>query len=326
MQRSIFVFPALLSACLIVTGASRAEEAAPTEAEQMSLPWYDQAQAGMSGWLVNTAARMDSFFGDQRALEEDYADTYMRVRMGITQSRINHTEWTSQVYAKMPLHQLGRRLNIFVTGGEEEQNISSTPIDTVRNTEKSAAAGVQYVLDETRESHWSLGGSLGALRNVTPSVNLRYRYFQPLGNRWFVRYTQKLYWDQDRKEGVMLRGDLERVMGPRTLLRFSTDADYWNNESGASWNAGAALLHRLSDRAALAFDLGASGVSRPEWEPTTYRTGVRYRRNFFRSWLFYEIEPALRWTQDPLNTTDTMTFDPAITLRLEVQFGKAGGL
>lgn len=283
-------------------------------------PWYDRAQAGMSSWLVGTAAKLDSFFGDPRAIEEDYTETYARLQMGITNSRLHDTEWTSRVYAKVPLPRLSRRLNIFVVGGEEDQSVAAKPEESLRRTEKSSTVGVQYVLDESDRGRWSLSGSL------SPNVKLRYRYLHPLGEGWYTRYTQSLYWDKDKDTGIELRGDLERVIADNTLLRLTLDADYWRAETGVNWLAGAALLHRLNDRSALALDASVSGVSEPTWEVAQYRAGLRYRRNFFRSWLFYEIEPALRWTQDPLIATDRMTFDPAITFRLEIQFGKVTGL
>lgn len=316
---SILRFPTTLAALALGVGWLAAGAVMAEEAED-NLPWYDQAQAGISSWLVGTAASLDSFFGDPRAVEEDYTETYVRLQMGITQSRLNDTEWTSRVYAKVPLPRLSRRLNIFVSGGEEDQSVAAKPEESLRQTGKSSTVGVQYVLDETARGRWSLSGS------IDPNVKLRYRYLYPLGDAWYTRYTQTFYWDDDKDTGLALRGDLERVISPETLFRLTADADYWDGETGVNWLAGGALLHRLTPRSAIAFDASVRGVSDPKWQATAYQAGVRFRRNVFRSWLFYEIEPALRWTQDPLDTTDRMTFDPAITFRLEIQFGKVTGL
>lgn len=274
----------------------------------------------MSDWLVSTAAGLDSFFGDPRAIEEDYTETYVRLQMGISQSRLGDTEWTSRAYAKVPLPKISRRLNVFVSGGEEDESVAANPEESLKKTEDDAAVGMRYVLEETARGHWSITGS------TNPSVKLRYRYLNPMGDGWYSRYTQTFYWDDDKDTGLEARGDLERVISPATLFRTTLNADYWNGETGVNWLAGAALLHRINDRNAIAYDISANGVSKPEWEPTQYRAGVRFRRNFFRSWLFYEVEPALRWTQDPLVETDGMTFDPVVTVRLEIQFGKVRGL
>ncbi|MGK0673827.1 MAG: hypothetical protein ABWU16_04100 [Halothiobacillaceae bacterium] len=283
-------------------------------------PWYDRVQAGMSSWLIGTAAGLDSFFGDPRAIEEDYTETYARLQLGITKSRLQDIEWSSRVYAKVALPRLSRRLNIFVVGGEEDQGMAAEPEESLRKTEESSTVGVQYVLDETDRGRWSLSGSL------SPNVKLRYRYLYPLGAGWYARYTQNLYWDKDKDTGIQWRGDLERVIADNTLFRLTLDADYWGDKTGVNWVAGGALLHRLDGRSALALDASASGVSEPTLEIAQYRMGLRYRRNFFRSWLFYELEPALRWTQDPLHPADRMIFDPAISVRLEIQFGKVTGL
>lgn len=304
----------ILGAAALAPGAALAEEGADAR------PWYDRVHAGLSHWLVKTAAGLDSFFGDPRAVEEDYSETYVRLQMGITQSRLSDTEWNSRVYAKVPLPKLSRRLNVFVTGGEEDQSLAARPEESLRRMEKSSTVGVQYVLDETARGRWSLSGSLA------PNVKLRYRYLYPVGDGWYTRYTQNIYWDEDKGTGLQVRGDLERVLSPQSLLRFTADADWWDDVTGVNWLVGAAWLTRLSERSALAWDVAASGLSLPEWDVAQYRTGLRFRRNFFRSWLFYEIEPALRWTQDPLLAGDHLSFDPAITFRLEIQFGHVTGL
>ncbi|MEW6444735.1 MAG: hypothetical protein ACOZAQ_02060 [Pseudomonadota bacterium] len=308
----------LLAGVCTSSGVWAAEpDVSPTQGDE---PWYDRAHAGASDWLVGAAARLDSFFGDPRAIEEDYSETYIRLRVGMGYSRLDETEWLSQAYAKVPLPRLSRRLNLYVSGGAEDESLAADPKESLQKTERSTSLGVQYVLDDSARGRWSLIGSFD------PSLKLRYRYLQPLGSDWYARYTQTFYWDEDKDTGAALRGDIERLLRPDTLLRFTLDGDYWDGEDGLRWTAGGALLQKLDARAALAYDLSVRGVSRPDWVIGQYRAGVRYRRNFFRSWMFYEIEPALRWSRDTHVVGDRMRFDPVIFMRLEFQFGDVRGL
>ena len=65
------------------------------------------------------------------------------------------------------------------------------------------------------------------------------------------------------------------------------------------------------------------GVTKPDTVVDTYRVRSRLRRNFYRDWLFYEIEPQLEWRRDEENGG----YYPvgAITRRVEVQFGWKSG-
>jgi len=122
------------------------------------------------------------------------------------------------------------------------------------------------------------------------------------------------------------RLDLERKLDPFTLLRWTNSGFYAEEQIdllGIEWFSELALASAISRRTALLYNLKASGVTKPDTLVTDYSVLTRYRRNFFRNWLFYEVEPALSWVRDEFGDYNPVG---SMTLRLEIQFGwqKAG--
>jgi hypothetical protein len=61
------------------------------------------------------------------------------------------------------------------------------------------------------------------------------------------------------------------------------------------------------------------GVNHPEWTIDNYRVGTRYRRNFYRPWLFFEIEPEVTWPKKVDGHREPLF---ATTFLIEFQFGR----
>ena len=78
------------------------------------------------------------------------------------------------------------------------------------------------------------------------------------------------------------------------------------------------LFHRINEKSALSYESSINGITKPYALTTDYRLGIRYRRNIYRKWLFYEIAPQVTWPK--LSSTDERHSVFAATFRLEVFF------
>ena len=72
----------------------------------------------------------------------------------------------------------------------------------------------------------------------------------------------------------------------------------------------------LNRREALRYLVSMDGFTRPNTRVENYRAGVTYRRNIWRPWFFYELEPYLLWPRE--RDFDTTT---GIVFRVETLFG-----
>jgi len=134
-----------------------------------------------------------------------------------------------------------------------------------------------------------------------------------------LRFTEYAFWIDNEGFKETSRLDLEYAISAATLLRFSNSATYVENRVGVDWVSELSLYRQLSPKDAISLDISAWMPTRPEAQWNNFRVGSRYRRNFFRSWLFYEIEPEISW---PRNEFRDRTSVSAITFLVEVQFAQ----
>jgi hypothetical protein len=81
------------------------------------------------------------------------------------------------------------------------------------------------------------------------------------------------------------------------------------------WGTELSLLRELSSQRSITLVGGLYGATNVNDVVGTYRILARYRRNFWRPWLFYELEPELFWSRRDDRNYPT---NYALTLRLEV--------
>jgi hypothetical protein len=113
--------------------------------------------------------------------------------------------------------------------------------------------------------------------------------------------------------------DLERKITTFTLIRWRNDVTYAEGTAGVTWNTGVSLFTQLARTSAISYDANMWGVNHPVWTIQNYRVGIKYRRNFYRTWLFYELEPEITWPNDASGHRNS-TY--ALMATLEIQFGK----
>ena len=83
------------------------------------------------------------------------------------------------------------------------------------------------------------------------------------------------------------------------------------------WGTELSMAQKLSPRSAVTIGCGVYGNTREAALVGNYKIFSRYRRNFLRSWLFYELEPEISW---PRNAAGQYLAKFAITARIEVVF------
>ncbi len=292
----------------------------PTDGE-----WVDQTHEHLSLNICRAAIWFDRFFGDEQAVEVD-ADRYIRI--------IGETDWAEteghspsiRVRARFDLphlRQFGQRLSLVFSDEEETQ---VTNIMREENQEdptlspgdiRRRAMGVRWVTNSTPHSSLSFSSSIRIKAPFKPSIQGRYRYTHTFAPNALARITQTLFWQWDDGFGERSRLDLERMIAPNTLLRWTTSAMLAQESQGLEWLSGVSLYHTLVRASSLSVDATVNGYTEGDGGVDDYRLGFRYRQNIFRKWLFFEIEPYVHW---PQATEHNSTL--GIAARVEVLLGR----
>jgi len=303
---------------------------------QTSDSWYDRGHDYLSQKFCEPAVWFDNFFSDERSDEERGAGSFVRLRNNFRFSKGNAV-MSNQLSANVTLPNLRKRLHLFLMREDEDESTSAlsnglsrnTSVrsdsslnkfsDTVDSQSRQSQLGLRYDLSDDRFKHFSLTGGVRAGTPLQPFVKGRYRYTKPLGSDQLVRFTETAYWKNLEGFGAISRLDLEQQLTHTTLARWSNRVTFSEISRGAELLSELSLLHQISVKSAVAVSLGAWGHTLPSTMLDTIVLTTRYRRNFYRRWLFYEIEPELGWPKDTIGGHKSVQ---AIVFRLEVQFDR----
>jgi hypothetical protein len=280
--------------------------------------WYDDSQIYINSSFCEPALWFDNFFGDDRIFEEGVAGTYVRWRNDFTYDEEDSFKYKTRLAASVQLPGVSNKLHLTFESDEDDDLRDVVP-DGIRDQDQSSL-GLQVNVNETSRSKFSAKVSL------SPKLLLRYRYTYPYNKKVTLRFTQEV----ERKVAVnsaRTRFDYEHTFKKKLLFRSSTEGSVSEDFEGVDWLQALVLFQRLSKRESIAYEASANGISEPRSLVLNYRLGIRFRRNFHREWLFYEVAPEYTW---PISLDDDRMLVEKdrrskflIFFRLEIHFGNA---
>ncbi len=166
----------------------------------------------------------------------------------------------------------------------------------------------------------------GIKLNIHPDahVRLRYQYTKPFGEVYLFRFSQIAMYQAIEHFTDTTQLDFERKFTTFTFIRWGNNVTYTEGTPGVTWNTGVSLLTQLTPKSAISYDASMWGVNHPDWVIQNYRLGIHYRQNFYRSWLFFDLDPEITWPQNAsqANYTSQRNHVYAFMATLEIQFGK----
>jgi len=272
--------------------------------------YLDTTHSYLSSWFCEPANWFDNFFADDRVYEEGHARTKLRWRNDLVFSEHESPDFLTIVSASLVLPKISKRLKL-VFDSEEQDDLADVLPDTADNA--GGSVGFLYDFVDSQKANLSL-----RLR-FTPSITLRYRYTHAISEILVTRFTQNIY-REEGAFGASTRFDIDRTIDTVNAIRWSNQVEIIEGNDGLEWISALVLFHRINDVSALSYEASVTGETRPSDLVTDSRLGVRYRRNFYRSWLFYELAPEITWPRASI--TDDRHSIVAFVTRLEIYFEK----
>lgn len=316
-------FPLLyLLICLMLAGNAfgQANQAAEDDSQDIA----DQSHAGVHAGLFELADQVDQFFGDVRSLEQRQSDWFRAGIIARTQSGDGST--LSQKFgASINLEHISERLKFIIagSGGDDpvptnRTNQSGSGEDFAQGTRSnSVASGLRFDLLSESDLLVRFDGGI----RIKSGMNL-YPFVRSRASRWFdlgwweVAAEPQFALIMEREDGFgqELRLDFNKQIA-QSLLRFRSQATHFEDRSAIEVLEELSIYHQLRRRSFIGAAI--SFLSPFENYPIRYRTSVRYRRQFWKPWLFAEVEPGVDFLED-------RNYDaaPYILLRLDVYFDR----
>ena len=270
--------------------------------------YIDTTHSYITTWFCEPANWFDNFFSDESLYEEGRAGAKIRWRNDIVFSENASPDFITAINARLQLPNTSKRLKLVFESDELENTTAAIP-ETTDNAQ--GTLGFLYDFIDSQKANLSLRISF------SPSIALRYRFTHSINDGLITRFTQSIF----RKEGrfgSISRFDIDSTIDDKNALRWSNEIEIVDHIDGLEWVSALVLFHRIDDKSALSYESSVTGITEPYDLMTDYRLAVRYRRNIYRRWLFFEIAPQVTWPKiEPIDKRHSIF---ALTLRLEVFF------
>lgn len=288
------------------------------DADDLPESWLDRSHSFLSQRLCEPAAWFDGFFGDPRSFEETPVGTFVRMRNSLQWDETDGWGAGVRVRANISLPRVSERVRLLVT---RDDDLSGDFRDGpgVDDADDRTRLGLRFIASERARSQLDFDGTVRVTSGgLNPRLRARYRYVQGLTDNTLGRATQTVFWERADGFGTTSRLDWEWLPDRDRLIRWTGEGTVSEASDGIDWRSSVTAFQQLSPSRAVRTEVGAFGFTDPRFEVEEYFVAFRFRQQFLRNWLFYEIQPERAWPLDL--ETGQRRADWRLTLTLEVQF------
>jgi len=277
--------------------------------------FLDRPQDTLSYGLNEMAIAMDEFFAEERVFY-DKSGSYVRITADMVFDETEDTSYVGDIKVKMRLPRTEEKLKLTFESDPEEQRddldrtLEDSPSDAAR--ERAYYGGIQATLGD--EKKWRFKPSIGVKFDKPIDIYLRLRMDRnyKTGN-WLFRPSQTFYTFKEQGFGSDTQFVLDYAITDKVLFRSSSFVRYTDENDYYEPSQVFSLLHSLSPRRGMAYQIGVYGITEPGWHATDYLAQVRYRQNVHSDYLFMELLPRVLYQRE--NDFDA---EHSLTLRLEM--------
>jgi hypothetical protein len=279
--------------------------------------WLDRSHSYLSRRLCEPAAWFDGFFGDPRSFEETPVGTFVRLRSSLQWDASEGWGVGLGIRANVLLPRVSERVRLLIARDDVDDGFQDS--DSFARRDERTRLGLRFIAAEDNRSQFDIDGTIGVSGGgLNPRVRGRYRYVHGLSATTLARATQSIFWERDEGFGTRSRLDWEWLPSRDRLVRWTGRGTFSEASEGVDWETSWIGFQQLNSRTAVRLEAGAFGYTRPEFEVEEYFVAFRFRRQFLRSWLFYELQPEYAWPLD--EDTGRRGSDWRFTFTIEVQF------
>jgi hypothetical protein len=276
--------------------------------------------------ILKQAIRLDDFFGKADTEYQRPTSYELRWRNSLRIENGDELKFGASLRANLTLSKISDRLHLSLTGDNEAAPLTPSlpedpgnpgfdritrPINSFVNTE------LRYNIIKTPNLNFFLGGGARISLPFEVFVRSRIQYSHLFDNLFLIRLGETFFLKSDKLLGETTEISLERLLRPKTILLWDSTATASQEIEGLEWGSELSLIHEISLKSAITLLGGIYGVNNASPLVQNYRLLARYRRNFLRKWLFYELEPEITW---PVSPSGAYIANLAFTFRLEIAF------
>ncbi len=270
-----------------------------------------RSHSALSRRVGDVADYLDQFFVDER-VDESYNQSRLRLRLGARGAEGGRSRFNANVSLNLALPRTEQRVSFLLQSVSEDDEDEATDRS---DGDRDLVSGLRLYLYNHRRVQVNVDAGFRFRPEPRPRVRLRGQYHAKIG-KFLIRPAQHVFWRLVDGVGEITRLDVDRTLGVGRLGRVRTEVEWSEDTPGVVVRPEIILYQVIGDLAGVRLRFGTVLATEPATVVREYGLSVRYRWNFFRPWLFFEIEPGFL-----LERKRNFEFSPELTFRVETLLG-----
>lgn len=276
----------------------------------------DRPQKKLADVLEKMAEGMDRFFSREEILYDD-SGTYAKWTLDTLFEEGGEVSFDSRVRVRLRLPQTQKKLKLVVETDADVKDVDTTgqefqPTPQEAVQEKTYFAGLER--DYGKKGGWQYSPSIGIKLHSPVDPYIRFRFIREfLNDDWLFRFTEMPFWFDSTGWGSETTFQFDIHAGKSSLFRSISNGRWTRQTEFYDLSQVFSLIHTISDKKAVSFNIGAYGIDEPTIHVTDYLVSLNYRQRIHSDYLFMELVPHVRYFKEN-------DFEPehAFILRLEM--------
>jgi hypothetical protein len=324
--------PLTLPALLVMCGALRAQEttqpppepqtAAPVPAapstpaktptdepekqsdQDVPYHWLDRTRDTLYDTMWQSAEHVDRWFG---SAQEDavYRQAHGSIAPALLYTQYDGLRTQVRFNMNFPLPQINDRIHAFVGRfdpnefiTERDEPSGSIPRTYGPPTEDQTLLGIGYHQPDKQGSRFDAGTGVRLSLPMDPYIKGAYVFERGKSESGLFSVRETLFWQNSEGAGETTRLGLERILDRQLLVRYSLSGTRSQKSPGLKGYSSILLLRGMTDRRAVAFEVGVDGATQAEVPLHDYGFKAAYRQAMLRRWLIMEVRTSVDWPKD----------------------------
>ncbi len=279
--------------------------------------WFDVWQRSFTDSIDFTVRQFDGMFSQENGHHRNkQAKAEGRIQLSWEPRSRDLAETDLRFRIRVSLPHLEDRVDLLLSDNEDETQ--SDTLKAARNDSLGRRDNTTIALRfrPDQNSHYSY--RIGAGRRDQLYVKSRYRDAMAFNAHWAMLYDAELYYYTRDRLGAELGAAIQHVAENNNVTRLNNRFYFRDDSNDWLWRHELQHLYPIDTHNALMYRLMVEGLDRPQYKVEEFYTGLRWRSNPLREWLYFDVEPFVLWRRDE-------GFKPSygMAFRIEAYYGKA---
>lgn len=266
--------------------------------------WIDKMQERLRVGGCKSARWIDGLFG-QRADDAVYRSVSGNLQPSLLWTEYDGFKPRLRFRIDLPLPMIDSKLRAFVGRVDREEFVTeraeqsgALPRQFGTIGDEQTLLGLGYGDAMNSGTGFDVGTGVRLTTPLDPYVKASYRWKWVRDSGAVIRLKPTAFWQQSEQFGVTTRIDYDKDLSENWYTRLTASGTYSGRSLGLRGYANATLFQRLSDRRAIAYQVGADGETDAPVALREYGVRATYRQNVWRDWLVLELRTSLTWPRE----------------------------